>query len=179
MDSFLGEIRLVAYGRIPRSFLPCDGRMMTIAQNQALFALLGTRFGGDGRINFALPDLRGRAVVGATSFGPGTQYAVGTAVGVESVTLTVAQMPPHTHRVAASEATADSALPTDALFARRAQFKTNPPVMIYTATTSDLTPLHTDTIVVAGKAAAHNNMQPYAVVNYCICINGYYPSRDD
>ncbi len=178
MDSFLGEIRLFAYGQTPRNFLPCDGRLLAISQNTALHSLLATRFGGDGRVNFALPDLRGRAVVGATAFGAGSTYSVGKALGVEGVTLVLNQIPPHTHRVAASEGIADNALPTGAVFAQRAQFKTNPTVMIYTGTTSDLTPLYPETIGSAGVVKPHDNMQPFAVVNYCICVSGLYPSRD-
>ena len=179
MDGFLGEIRLVAYGRIPRSFLPCDGRLLPIAQNQALFSLLTTRFGGDGKVNFALPDLRGRAVVGATSYEGQAPYAVAKTLGVESVTLTLDKMPPHMHSVVGSSKNANFALPTGSVFATPAKFQTNPTVRIYTADTSNLEPLHVDTIQPAGAAVPHNNMQPYAVVNYCICIRGAYPTHAD
>ena len=179
MESFLGEIRLLAYSRIPRDFLPCEGQVLPIVQNQALFALLGSKFGGDGRVNFALPDLRGRAIVGATSFGTGTQYPVATAAGVEGVTLTMAQMPPHSHGVGASTGPADSAVPIGAVFAQAAKFKTFSTVKIYTATSSDLVPLHAGTIGSAGVARPHDNMQPFAVGNYCICVRGPFPSRAD
>ena len=179
MDSFLGEVRLFAYNRTPRNFAPCEGQLLPITQNQALFSLLGHRFGGDGRVNFGLPDLRGRAIVGATSFGPGTQYPLASAIGVDGVTLTVAQMPPHSHEARASRSNADSALPAGAVFAHKAPFKTFSTVMIYTATSSDLVALHVDTIGSAGAAVPHNNMQPFAVANYCICIQGMYPAHAD
>lgn len=179
MDGYLGEIRVFAFGLIPRHFLPCDGRLMNIGQNQPLFSLLTTRFGGDGKVNFALPDLRGRAVVGATAYAGDAPYAVAKKLGVESVTLTLDKMPPHMHTVAGSQKPANFAIPTNSVFATPAQFQTNPTVNIYTADTSNLEPLHVDTIQHAGAAVPHNNMQPYAVVNYCICILGPYPRHAD
>lgn len=158
----MGEIRMMSFQYVPRGWAACAGQLMPISQNSALFSLLGTQFGGNGQTTFGLPDLRGR-----TPMHRGTGYPVGQVGGAETHTLSVAEMPVHTHPVVAA-ATPDSLSPVGANFA-------GPGKQAFTGTGTG--PMHAGAIAPAGGSQPHENRPPYLVVNYVIAISGIYPSR--
>lgn len=172
MENYIGEIRLVGFSIVPRGWAVCGGALMSVSQNQALFSLLGTTYGGDGITTFGLPDLRSRVPVGY-----GNQYALGTLAGQENVTLLPAQMPEHVH--SAITGTLNTATEAD---------ETNP-VGRYPA--SSATPafaalpstgtLAADalqlTLQPSGGNQPHDNRQPYQTINYIIALQGNFPSR--
>jgi microcystin-dependent protein len=168
MEAFLGEIRLFGFDFVPKDWAPCNGQILTISQNEALYSLLGTMYGGDGQNTFALPDLQGRAPIGRGS-GPGlTRRTQGDKGGSEAVTLTQNQMPQHSHQVAAA-ATSQSKNPANQLpgvSAAGSAYGAQP-----------ATSMAGQMIGVAGGSAPHDNMPPYLVGNWCICLVGLYPSR--
>ncbi|MEN3161268.1 tail fiber protein [Tistrella mobilis] len=170
--AYLGEIRLFAHNKIPDNWAVCDGSLIGITANPALFTLLGKAFGGDA-LNFALPDLRGRAIIGAAPAGRGETG------GSEQVTVTVETLPPHTHPVAAVSAPADAVNPAGAYLAeptpQSSSLPAGPPV--WKPDPAALTALHPMTVTSTGADLPHENRQPYIVLSYCICTNGPYPSR--
>lgn len=173
MDCYLGEIRPFAGTYIPENWLPCDGRLLPITDNQALYALLGTRFGGDGTTTFGLPDLRGRLPIGSGQGPALTNRNFAQAGGSESVTLTVAQAPAHTHAFNVTTNPATSNSPVNAVFA-------NPAPYNFYATTpaSGSAPqvLNSDTVPLSGGAnQAHTNIMPGMAVNYIIATAGEFP----
>lgn len=167
MDPFLGEIRAFSFGIIPRGWAPCNGQLLPINQNTALFSLLGNRYGGDGKSTFGLPDLRGRVGV---SLSP--QYQQGTSGGAETVTITAESLPQHFHSAAATTQTANSFTPNSGILAA----PTDNTFSIYGAPQS-LVALDPAAVGSAGGSQAHTNLQPYLAVNYCIALSGVYPSR--
>lgn len=169
MDDYLAEIRLFAGFWEPRNWMFCDGRLLPVNDNVALFSLLGATYGGDGRINFALPDLRGRAPLAAGQ-GKGLSYrAAGSLGGIESVTLTVTQLPAHNHALTASSSAANAASPQGNYLAAGANRFTGTPQVHKT--------LASDALAEVGGQEAHNNMQPFVALHYIICVQGLYPSR--
>jgi microcystin-dependent protein len=173
-DPFVGEIRQVGFNFAPKGWAQCNGDLMRISQNTALFSLLGTTYGGDGKSTFALPDLRGRFTL-AEGQGQGlSDYALGQAGGEEQVALLTSQMPAHTHGVQASSAPGDRESPADATwaqpyFGRVAQ-------QVY-AVDGPTTPMSPGASGVAGGGRPHNNMPPYLVVNFIIALQGIFPPR--
>lgn len=173
MDEFLGAIGLFAFDVIPKHWLPCDGRMMSVPQNQALFALLGVKYGGDGKTTFGLPDLRGRAIVGSSP-----AYLEGTRGGVENATLATGQVPSHYHNIAASTMVGNSTVLEGSVIAASASTPNLPsPPPIY-APTGMLVAMGTGSVGSTGGNVPHNNMQPFQVLSYCICVLGQYPSTN-
>lgn len=179
MDPFIGEIKMVGFNYAPQGWALCNGQLLPISQNQALFSLLGTNFGGDGRTNFGLPDLRGRTPMHYGQ-GPGlTPRQMGQKGGQEAVMLSVPQMPSHSHsgtiQPNASTASADKSDPTGAYPAVEGSGRetTN-----QYAGSSDTQMGETDfTTSSAGGSQAHDNMSPYQVVSFCIALQGVYPPR--
>ena len=165
-EPFLSEIRLMSFGFPPRGWALSDGQLLPINQNQALFSLLVTTFGGDGRVNFALPDLRGR-----TPIHVGSGHTLGERGGEQAHTLSIAELPQHTHvAYAAQQAGAASpAVPVGNLFA-----KTTLP--LYHAADTNLTALAASTVTNIGGSQAHLNMQPYLTLSFCIALQGIFPS---
>jgi microcystin-dependent protein len=161
-EPFLSELRLMSFNFAPKGWAMCNGQLMPINQNQALFSLLGTTFGGDGRVNFALPNLQGR-----TPIGVGLGHTLGEAGGTQSETLSISQMPQHFHTVQASNASADTiSAPGNLLGATSARY----------AGPTGLTTLNPSTVSNVGGSQAHQNMQPYLVLNWCIALQGIFPS---
>ncbi len=160
MEPFLGQLMLVPYNFAPRNWAFCEGQLLPISQYSALFSLLGTNFGGDGRTTFGLPDLRGRVALGAGQ-GPGlSNYVLGEKAGQEQVTLLASQIPAHAH--AASTQSASESNPT-----------ANVPAFV---------PIYSKTADAAlapsgGQSGAHENRQPFLVLNYVIALQGIFPSR--
>lgn len=192
--SFYGEIRFFIYGRIPTGWMIADGSVLDITLFQPLYALLGTTYGGDGRKTFALPDLRGRVPIGfGTEKKETLTYTLGQRGGEESVTLKLDQMPAHTHDFRActevgTTGNADgahvAALNTDDMPAKniRYAFGTDAP----SAADGQLTPMNeasiepwADSTLPGTPATPHDNMQPFAVMCCCICVDGMWPERPD
>ncbi|WP_127089104.1 phage tail protein [Aquabacter cavernae] len=178
MDPWLGEIRTFAFGYAPRGWLRCEGQLLQVRENAALFSILSTAFGGDGRQTFGLPDLRGRAIVGATLSGSGgaATYPVGAAPGQETVQLTEGQMPVHAHAVWVAQAGDSQPLPGGSYFAPVTQSKTFATVPVYGPPSNPLVPLRADTVSYEG-GGVHNNMQPFSVLSFCIATQGLFPPR--
>jgi microcystin-dependent protein len=153
----------MSFNFAPKGWAQCNGQLLPINQNQALFSLLGTTFGGDGRTNFALPDYRGR-----TPIHVGSGHTLGERGGTETVTITQPQMPQHTHQVqASSSATGGVAAPGNR-FLGGANNAYNTPV--------SLTAINSGTITPVGGNQAHNNMMPYLTICFCIALQGIFPS---
>lgn len=172
-DPFIAEIRVVPYTFAPRGWAFCDGQLLLIPQHTALFALLGTMYGGDGRTNFRLPDLQGRVVLGAGQ-GPGlSPYVQGDAVGAEAVTLTTAEMPLHTHTARAAADPADLQGPApDRVLAR-----SGPGFAYQSDTAGSLVEMSSQSLSEAGGGQPHTNVSPVLVLNYVIALEGIFPSR--
>jgi microcystin-dependent protein len=185
VDPYIGEIKLWSFAWAPTGWLLCDGTMMQVAQNQALFSLINNSFGGDGRTTFALPDLRGRTPVGVgvSPADPSVTYNKnGLAGGVEKVTLSAAQVPAHVHTVAAVAAPGTQAVPTGNLLASvvsQTAGSTTDFSLYQPAGSTQTVALNSGSVSVSGGGSSHSNMQPYMVVNFCICTtNGLYPPRN-
>jgi microcystin-dependent protein len=170
-EPFLGEIRLFGFNYAPNGWAFCQGQLLPIAQNSALFALLGTMYGGNGQTTFALPDFRGRVPVGMGQ-GPGLpSYTQGEMSGEVSHTLIISEMPSHNHLVSPSQS-AGTANPAGA-FPGSDQ---RTPLNIYNATADGPT-MNPQVVGQTGGSQPHNNMQPYLAMNYCIALNGIFPPR--
>ncbi|HRD83432.1 MAG TPA: tail fiber protein [Saprospiraceae bacterium] len=164
-EPFLSEIRIFSFQFAPRSWALCDGQLLPINQNQGLFSLLGTTFGGNGLVNFALPDFRGR-----TPIHNGSGHTLGERAGEQAHTLTISEMPTHTHTFGASNnSTTRSANPKDKLPT------TSSPNNVY-APASNLVALRSDNVSTVGGSQAHLNMQPFLTLNFCIALQGIFPS---
>jgi microcystin-dependent protein len=188
-DGFLGEVKMFAGNFAPRGWALCEGQVLPVNQNQALYSLLGITYGGDGRTTFALPDLRSRVAVG-NGRGPGLlNYRLGQKGGAENNTLIVNQLPSHTHlatgtvtpNASTEKATSDDPTgkyPSAAVYpVSRAELK---PVLTYGDTTNAKMGSNPVNVTVSntGGNQAINNIQPYISINYIICINGTFPSRN-
>jgi microcystin-dependent protein len=168
-DPFVAEIRMFGFNFAPRGWATCDGQILSISQNTALFSLLGTNFGGNGQSTFGLPNLQGRAPL-HWGQGPGlSDYIVGETAGASSVTLLTSEMPTHQHAVQANPRVAESVNPSGQNLARG---ESN--AYVNAAPNTALSPLSTG---VAGGGLPHNNMQPYLSVLFCIALTGIFPPR--
>jgi microcystin-dependent protein len=164
---YLSQISLFAFSYPPRGWAVCNGQLLPINQNQALFSLLGTQYGGNGTTNFALPNLQGRAPMHRG------QNFQGSAVGSETISLTNAQIPAHTHTLHADNDLANANAPGLALPAARPRGG----VVMY-APPGSAAPMHPQSIANAGGNQPHENMQPFLVMNFCIALQGIFPSRN-
>ena len=162
-EPVLSEIRIMSFVFPPKGWALCNGQLLPINQNQALFSLLGTTFGGDGRVNFALPDLRGR-----TPIHVGASHTLGERGGEQAHTLSISEMPEHLHL---TQASTDTGTLQDAA----ANVLATVPGRIYTDPTS-LVALRPDTVANVGGSQAHLNMQPFLVLNFSIALQGIFPS---
>ncbi|HEX7878768.1 MAG TPA: tail fiber protein [Candidatus Eisenbacteria bacterium] len=168
-DPYLGQIMPVAFNYAPRGWALCNGQLLPINQNQALFSILLTTYGGNGITTFALPDLRGRSAINFGQ-GPGlTNRPIGQAIGSDLHQLTIAEMPSHTHVPRAASATATSVIPSGAVVSAR-----NPAQVPEWGTGLEAA-MHAGAIQNSGNGQSHANQQPYLTVNYIIAIQGIYP----
>jgi microcystin-dependent protein len=173
-DPFVAEIRPFAFNFAPKGWAFCDGQIMPISQNTALFSLLGTTYGGDGKSNFALPNLQGTALMHPGQ-GPGLSlHDLGETGGSETVSLLESEIPSHTHTMRAhdgdpADAQSPSANTSLAQSAQGSAYQSN--------STANLVALSDQTLAPAGGDQPHNNMQPYLTVNFCIALQGVYPPR--
>lgn len=166
-EPFLSEIRIMSFGFAPKGWALCNGQLLPINQNQALFSLLGTTFGGDGRVNFALPDLRARVPIHV-----GSGHTLGERGGEQAHTLSIAEIPTHTHVANGNSTLATVADPTSALLAQTSTALGTP----YSTTASNLVALHSGSVANTGGSQAHLNMQPFLTLSFCIALQGIFPS---
>jgi len=169
-EPFLAEIRMVSFNFAPKGWAMCNGQVLPINQNQALFSILGTTYGGDGRTTFALPDLRGRAPIHLSA-----QHPLGQSAGQETVPLTANQVAPHSHTLFASAGAASSNGPTGNVIAKKARFG----VDVFAAPNPAKTvPMAAAALSSTGTSTPHDNMQPYLAINFVIALQGIFPSRN-
>ncbi len=177
MDEFIGVIKIFAGNFAPRGWAFCNGQLVSINQNQALFAILGTTYGGDGRTTFALPDLRGRAPIHFGQ-GPGlSNLTLGQVGGFENVTLNINQIPAHNHPLNVNDANATVHKPTNTTVVAAPVDVNTDPASGYSAVAPN-TQLAPNSIGVAGGSQPHENRPPYLAINYIICLEGIFPSRN-
>ena len=163
-EPFLGEIRIMSFDFPPQGWARCDGQFLPINQNQALFALFGTVYGGNGQTTFALPDLRGRVPLD-----DGAGFVIGENGGARTDTLAIDQVPTHTHPMFASSSVGDTNVNVGHVFAVS-------PSQLYDA--GNLTTLHPSSVSSVGGSQPHQNMQPYLVLSFCVALQGIFPSRN-
>jgi microcystin-dependent protein len=161
-EPFLSEIRLMSFNFAPKGWAQCNGQLLPINQNQALFSLLGTTFGGDGRVNFALPDLRGRVPIHV-----GSGHTLGERGGEQAHTLNIGELPQHVHVLNGSSANASTNAPSGNVLAQSNNIY-HPP--------SSLVALNAGSVTNTGGSQAHLNMQPFLTINFCIALQGIFPS---
>lgn len=171
-DQFLAEIRIFPFNFAPTGWAFCDGQLMPLSQNTALFALLGTFYGGDGKSTFALPDLQGSAPM-QPGQGQGLSLRdLGEMSGVESITLLVSEIPVHTHALRSSTEPGDNSVPGPTL-----ALTTSAGAFAYVSGSPPLSMMAFQALPPAGGGLPHNNMQPYLTLNFCIALQGVFPQR--
>jgi len=173
-ENYLGEIRTFGFNYAPEGWHLCDGTVLQIQQNQALFSLISYAFGGDGVKTFALPDLRSRCILH-----PDSRAFVNTGDkgGAETVALTALQVPMHSHDMQVEAAKGNTVIPTNRLAEPDVKAESSEIINIYDGASQRSVFLSNRTIGAGGAGAGHNNMQPYLVTNYCIAMTGLYPRR--
>lgn len=164
-EPFLSEIRIMSFVFPPKGWALCNGQLLPINQNQALFSLLGTTYGGDGRVNFGLPNLQGRVPIHM-----GSGHTLGEVGGEQAHTLSISEIPTHVHVMQASSTAGDVAVPTSALLAPGAATQLYGPA-------ANLTSLQPSTVASVGGSQAHLNMQPFLTLSFCIALQGIFPSQ--
>ena len=171
MDPFVAEIRIFPFNFAPKGWAFCDGQILPLSQNTALFSLLGTTYGGDGKSNFALPDMQGNAPMHPGQ-GPGLSlHDLGETGGSETVSLLESEIPAHSHTLRAANTLGDSPVPTANSLARTTSFSFQQNV------NANLVAMAPEALPPAGGDQPHNNMQPYLTLNFCIALQGVYPPR--
>jgi len=167
-EPFLSETRIMSFSFAPKGWAMCNGQLLPINQNQALFSLLGTTFGGDGRVNFALPDLRGR-----TPIHVGSGHTLGERAGEQAHTLSIAELPTHTHVLKGTSQGVTTNIP-----ASGNALGNTAPNQAYNNSNKNLTAMNPGSITNAGGSQAHLNMQPFLTLNFCIALQGIFPSTN-
>lgn len=176
-EPFIGEIRMFGFNFAPKNWAFCAGQLLPISQNTALFSILGTNFGGDGRTNFGLPNLEGAAAIGVGQ-GPGlSQQFVGQVGGVATVALVPAEIPQHTHTLSGGVLSTPNAAQNVAVPAGNAMFGLSGPNNTYIDPVTPNTSFNAAAISTTG-GTPHENRQPYQAVNFCICMFGVFPARN-
>ncbi|PWK29071.1 microcystin-dependent protein [Arcicella aurantiaca] len=171
-DQFVAEIRIFPFNFAPRGWAFCAGQLLPISQNTALFSLLGTNYGGDGKVTFGLPNLQGNAPM-FWGQGPGLSlHDIGEESGSETVTLLQTEMPSHNHSLMSANLPGDQKIPDSTMNLSRSAQGT-----IYNASNSPLVAMNMQTIAPAGGTQPHNNMMPYLTMNFCIAMQGIFPPR--
>jgi microcystin-dependent protein len=161
---FIGEIKMVSFGFAPKGWAFCNGQLLPINQNTALFSLLGTTYGGDGRVNFGLPNLQGRAPIHM-----GTGHSLGERGGEQGHTLSVSELPTHTHTLQASSTNGNAAVPTGNVLGA---------VSNAYGSVQNLTSMSPSAVGALGGSQAHQNMMPFLTLSFCISLQGIFPSQN-
>jgi microcystin-dependent protein len=172
-EPFLSEIRMMSFNFPPKGWALCNGQLLPINQNQALFSLLGTTYGGDGRVNFGLPDLQGRVPIHI-----GQGHTRGERGGEQAHTLSISEIPTHAHIFQGSTANASTVAPANNVLARGTTAVGTNPINYYTNTISNLTALNPGDLGNIGGSQAHLNMQPFLTISFCIALQGIFPSQN-
>lgn len=172
-EPFLAEIKMFGFNFAPRGWASCDGQILPINQNQALFSLLGTTYGGDGRTSFALPELRGRVPIHVGQSNGGSSHSLGSKSGEDNHVLTESETPVHNHLLNTTSANGNSPVPTDNLLA-----SFNNAYIDAAVDPATLIPLRNDSIMNAGSNQGHVNTQPSLVIQFAIALQGLFPSRN-
>jgi len=172
MQVFIGSLMLVPYTRSPTGYAFCQGQLLTLSQNTALFSLLGTTYGGNGTSNFGLPTLPGALAVGQGQSPGFSNYPLGSTGGSPTVTLNGQQVTPHTHQALGADVTAAAVSPTGAALA-----KPSDGTQIYTTNASALIQMQSQSVQMIGNGGPHNNMMPFLALNWIIALQGIYPPR--
>lgn len=162
-EPFLSEVRIMSFVFAPKGWALCNGQLLPINQNQGLFSLLGTTFGGDGRVNFALPDLRGR-----TPIHVGSGHTLGERGGEQAHTLSIAEIPTHTHVLSATSNNGTTNVPTGNVLAKTLGLQYSSP--------TQLVAMNPGSVTNTGGSQAHLNMQPFLTLSFCIALQGIFPS---
>lgn len=174
-EFFIGQIMMAGFSFAPKFWALCNGQLLPINQNQALFSLLGTQYGGNGTTNFALPNLQSRTPIGyASSVDPAWQppgVQIGQSAGVENVTLMSTNLPQHGHQLNASTTNGTTRNPNNAIYA-------NSSASLFAASTGPSVPLNQNTVAPSGGNQPHSNLQPYTTINFVIALSGIYPSQN-
>jgi len=165
-EPFLSEIRIMSFSFAPKGWALCNGQLLPINQNQALFSLLGTTFGGDGRVNFALPDVRGR-----TPIHVGSGHTLGERGGEQAHTLSISEIPTHTHTVNATTIPATTNTPGPTVLTAQSTSAN-----LYASAAQNLVPMSPQMVANVGGSQAHLNMEPFLTLNFCIALQGIFPS---
>ena len=166
-EPFLSEIRIMSFGFAPQGWATCDGQLLPINQNQGLFSLLGTTYGGDGRVNFGLPDLRAR-----TPIHVGSSHTLGERGGEQAHTLSISELPTHTHSANAANVTATAGNPSNTRMISQSAGAN-----LY-AGAANLQAMAPNAITSVGGSQAHENLQPYLTLTFCIALQGIFPSQN-
>lgn len=167
-EPFLAEIKIVGFNFAPRGWALCDGQILPINQNQSLYSLLGTTYGGDGRTTFGLPEMRGRTPIHEGQDGVGSSHSLGQRSGEETHSLSIAETPQHKHSANVSNANGDAPIAIDNTLGEYNNMGNNGGNLINLS----------NAINNAGGGQGHQNMQPYLALNYCIALQGLFPSRN-
>jgi len=175
MDPFIAEIRIFGCNFPPQGWAQCNGQLLPISQNTALFSLLGTTYGGNGQSNFGLPNLQGAAPIGMGQ-GPGlSQYFEGQTGGSSSVTLVASQIPSHTHNAVATDGSGNTASPANAIWATPSIDRD---INFYEGASATTVNMNAAALAITGGAQPHNNLMPYLGSNFCIALFGVFPARN-
>ena len=166
-EPFLSEIRIMSFGFAPKGWALCNGQLLPINQNQALFSLLGTTFGGDGRVNFALPNLQGNVPIHV-----GNGHTLGERGGEQAHTLSIAELPQHVHALNATTAVATTNIPGNTVVTAQSTAAN-----LYAAA-SNLVAMSLAAVANVGGSQAHLNMQPFLTLSFCIALQGIFPSQN-
>jgi microcystin-dependent protein len=164
-EPFLSEIRIMSFGFPPKGWATCDGQLLPINQNQALFSLLGTTYGGDGRVNFGLPNLQGRAPIHM-----GASHTLGERGGEQGHTLSISEIPTHVHTLSGTSSAGTLIIAAGNLLGTS-------PSQMYQAPDSNLGAMNPASLASVGSSQAHLNMQPFLVLNFSIALQGIFPSQ--
>lgn len=168
---YLGEVAIVAFNFAPQGWATCDGQLLPISENETLFNLIGTTYGGDGQSTFALPDLRGRVPIHQGQ-GPGlSNYFLAQTGGTETITLSINQIPIHEHTLSGQSALGSSSIPTGGVWASQSRLK------VYSSASAD-TPMNAASVSNAGGSQPHDNKSPFLTLNYIISLFGVFPTQN-
>lgn len=171
-EPYIGEIRMVGFNFAPRNWALCEGAILPIAQNQSMYSILGTTYGGDGRTSFALPDLRGRVPIGSGTDDFGNNYSQGAKAGEENHVLDISEMPGHSHQLVATSGAGDQTDASGRLLGDGGASH------LYSNSNANLVDMNGSAVGHAGGGQGHNNMQPTIAVNFIIALIGLFPPRN-